>query len=250
MGNIFKFLICTLLFFHLFWNDFPARPFIFSVTKKPWTTPPITYVLHFFSCHTSSYFICKINFCWNISPLRGFYVWLFATKDLNNRLWLWIQYKTIILSIQMITFPISNFIIFATDLAKLNPSTAPHNSSLGILVDCRGATRDLDITIFEVISPLHWIQRAYITAPHAFFEASAKTCNDKEPLSPDGTKHLGTLISGSSCKSWNYFTASSLQSLFNCSFQSIPYNQIFCISTVALVIYGAKNPSGQKMISF
>ena len=154
--------------------------------------------------------------------------------------------QTFILSIQKVTFPISTFIILGTDLARFNPSTAPHNSSLGIFVDFRGATRDFDITILEVIYSLFWIQRVYVTASYAFSEASAKTCSIQEPLSPDGTKHLGTLICSSSCKFWDHFNASSLQSSLNFSCQFIPDIQTFCISTFALVIYGTRNPSGSK----
>ena len=100
VGNICKFLICTLSFFHcLFWNDLPARLFIFNFTKKFWTTPPMSQILYIFNWHASSYVICRINFfCWNYLYWEGSeHVWmsqtLFATKDLNNRLWLWIQYK-------------------------------------------------------------------------------------------------------------------------------------------------------------
>ena len=95
----------------------------------------------------------------------------------------------------------SFFKTFAIDFAKFRPGTAPHSSNLGMFVDFRGATCDFDIAMLETVSPLVWEHLAYTAAPYAFFDASIKTCNEKEHQSPDGTKLLGTLIRGNSFKS-------------------------------------------------
>ena len=177
-------------------------------------------------------------------------VWIFPTqfakKHLNSQLCLRIQYKMFILSVQKVTSlkPISK--TFAICFDKFSPRTVPQNSSLGMLVDFRGKTRDFDITMLEVIFPLVWTHLAYTTASYAFSNASVKTCNKEEHLLPYRTKHVRTLICGNSFKSWNHFTAASLHSLFNSSSQSIPDTQRSCMSTFALVTYSARNPRGSN----
>ena len=68
-------------------------------------------------------------------------------------------------------------------------------------VNLSEATRDFDITMLENISPLIWTHLAYNTATYAFCHAVVKTCNKKKRISPDGIKHLGTLIYGNLFKS-------------------------------------------------
>ena len=98
--------------------------------------------------------------------------------------------------------------------------------------------------MLEIISPLVWKHLAYTTAPYAFFDASIKTCNEKEPQSPDGTK-----------TSWYFNTWQFIQVLkpFHCSIFAL-FSYFFIpvyyldpnINTFALATYNARYLNGSN----
>ena len=84
-------------------NDLLARPFVFSSSKKLWTTLLKTWIWYIFFCNSYGYYFCRVESSWAISLLRRSNVSELFTKDLNSQRWLWIRYKMFILPGQTVS---------------------------------------------------------------------------------------------------------------------------------------------------
>ena len=64
-------------------NDLFARPFVFSSSKKLWTTLLKTWIWYIFFCNSYGYYFCRVESSWAISLLRRSRVSELFTKDLK-----------------------------------------------------------------------------------------------------------------------------------------------------------------------